>query len=192
MKASVILAHPQRGSLNHALAAAAVRGLEAAGYDVTAHDLYAEGFDPLLRPEEVETTTFSDPLAARHASEVLEVARIVVVHPTWFFHVPAMAKGWVDRVIREGIAFDVVEGGVAGHLRASSALIVTTANASRTVKVEALNDPLTTFWRECVFAPAGVGIVERIAIGPVRGSTQQARQAWLAQVERAAGARRPP
>lgn len=182
MNASVVLAHPRPGSFNHAVADAAVRGLMRAGYAVTLHDLYAESFDPCLHASEIETTTFGDELAASHASEILEADGIVVVHPSWFFHVPAVLKGWVDRVLREGVAFSLGEQGVKGHLRAAWVLVVTTANAPHDYEVRTLGDPLTTFWRACVFEPAGVAAVERMALGPIRGSTPETRRAWLERV----------
>lgn len=181
MIASVVLAHPRPGSLNHALAASVVRALAAAGATVRFHDLYAEGFDPLLRADEVETTVFADALAARHAAEIVEADRIVIVHPSWFFQVPAVLKGWVERVIRQDVAFVMTEAGVEGRLRAERALVVTTGNAPTSYEVGVLGDPLTTFWRDCVLAPAGVGRVERLAFGPVRGSSAAARAAWLAE-----------
>ena len=189
MKASVILAHPRAGSLNHALAASAAEGLRAAGFEVYWHDLYAEGFDPLLKAAEVGTTAFADALVARHAREILEADRIVVVHPSWFFQVPAMLKGWVDRVLRENVVFTMTEAGVEGRLRAELALVVTTANASHRYEVDALGDPLTTFWRACVFEPAGVGQVERRVVGPVRGSSADERAGWLREVAERAAAR---
>ncbi len=188
MIASVVLAHPRPGSLNHALAASVVRALAAAGATVRFHDLYAEGFDPLLRADEVETTVFADALAARHAAEIVEADRIVIVHPSWFFQVPAVLKGWVERVIRQDVAFVMTEAGVEGRLRAERALVVTTGNAPTSYEVDALGDPLTTFWRDCVLVPAGVGRVERLAFGPVRGSSAAARAAWLAEAAAAAAA----
>jgi len=182
VNASVVLAHPRTGSFNHAVAEAAVQGLAQTGYAVRLHDLYAEAFDPCLHASEIEATTFADPLAARHASELLEADAIVVVHPSWFFQVPAILKGWVDRVVREGVAFTMGEHGVEGRLRAGRALIVTTANDPHEYEVRALGDPLTTFWRACVFEPAGVAAVERMVLGPIRGSTPEARRAWLERV----------
>lgn len=186
MNASVILAHPSPGSFNHALAGAALRGLERAGFEVVFHDLYAEGFDPSLKASEVDTTAFADVLARTHAEELLVASKVVVVHPVWFFHPPAMVKGWVDRVVREGIAFEMTADGVAGHLTARSALVVTTANSARAFEIEVLNDPLTAFWRKCVFGPAGVPVTELLALGPVRGSSSDTRRAWLARVEEVA------
>lgn len=175
--------------MNHALAASAARGLASAGFEVAFHDLYSEGFAPAMQAEEVGTSTFADPLAARHARELAQASRIVVVHPSWFFNVPAMAKGWVDRVVREGVAFEMRGDGVVGLLRAESALVVTTGNAARSFEVEVLGDPLTTFWRQCVFSPAGVADVHHFAFGPVRGSSEADRRGWLERVRLAVSAR---
>lgn len=179
MKAVVVLAHPRPGSLNHALARAAAEALTGAGFEVHFHDLYGEGFDPILHASEIETTVFEDEIAARHAAEIQAADRIVLIHPNWFFQVPAMMKGWVDRVLREGIAFHLDEHGVRGLLRAERALVLTTANSPHTYEMNVLGDPLDTFWRRCVFEPAGVARVERLVFTPVRGSTAEQRRAWL-------------
>ncbi len=48
MKILVVLAHPDPGSFNHAIAAAAAGALRECGHEVAVHDLYREGFDPIL------------------------------------------------------------------------------------------------------------------------------------------------
>lgn len=176
-----MVAHPRPASLTHALAAAAADALAAAGYEVHRQDLYRDGFDPRLHASEIETTVFEDELAARYAAEVQGADRIVVVHPNWFFQVPAVLKGWVDRVLREGIAFHRDEHGVHGLLRAERAVVLTTANSPHTYEMSVLGDPLDTFWRRCVFGPAGVERFERLVFTPVRGSDAAQRRAWLAR-----------
>lgn len=184
----VVLAHPSLASLNHALARAAVAAAEAAGAAVALHDLYRDGFDPRLQAAEVDTSDFADELAAGYARDLLAADLLVVVHPVWFFQLPATLKGWVDRVVRQGVAFDLdAHGNVTGRLRTRSALVVTTGNASAAVEREVFGDPVTRFWRDVVLAPAGVGGVERLAFSPVRGSTDAARAAWLRQVGEAVG-----
>ena len=192
-RASVIVAHPRPGSLNHALAHAAAGGLRSSGFDVRLHDLYAEGFRPALQADEMESTLFDDDLAARHAAEIVLAHRVVVVHPSWFFQVPAILKGWVDRVLREGIAFKREEdGAITGLLRAERALVVTTANAPWVYEEGVLGDPLGTFWERCVFGPAGVERVERLVLTPVRDSSSEQREAWLRRVSQVAGERERP
>src|SRR5690606_9931348 len=83
----------------------------------------------------------ADALAERYAADLLGADAVVVVHPVWFFGPPAALKGWVERVVREGVAFDVGEGGaVTGRLTAGAALVVTTGNAGAATEA-ALGDP---------------------------------------------------
>lgn len=182
----VVLCHPDEGSLGAALAAAALAGAREAGAVTVLHDLYRDGFDPRLAAAEVAGPTFADALAERYAADLLGADAVVVVHPVWFFGPPAALKGWVERVVREGVAFDVGEGGaVTGRLTAGAALVVTTGNAGAATEA-ALGDPVTRFWRDVVFGPAGVASTRRLAFAPVRGSSAEARAAWLAATRREA------
>jgi putative NADPH-quinone reductase len=197
----IVLAHPDAESLNEALAAAAVAAAREAGGQPVVHHLYRDGFDPRLpaselpaprpagptaRPEGGETrrpVRFADAVAERYASDLQAADVIVVVHPVWFFHLPAVLKGWVDRVVREDVAFEMGPAGeVTALLRARSALIITTANSSPATEAALLGAPLDTYWRTIVFGPAGVRRVERLTLSPVRTSEAGTRAAWLAEV----------
>ncbi len=181
-----MLCHPAEGSLGAALAGAVVAGARGSGARVTVQDLYRDGFDPRLSTSELEGASFADGLAARYARELVAADAVAVVHPVWFFGPPALLKGWVERVVREGVAFDVGEdGAVVGRLRARQALVVTTGNAGRATE-EALGDPVTRFWRDVVFTPAGVPETRRLAFAPVRASAAEERSAWLAEARREA------
>jgi NAD(P)H dehydrogenase (quinone) len=70
MKISVILAHPRKGSFNHAICETAVSGLREAGHTVTVHDLYAEQFDPLLPDPEIARDATLPPLVAVHCRQI--------------------------------------------------------------------------------------------------------------------------
>lgn len=179
-----MLCHPSGESLGAALAAAVAGAARDAGAEVTVHDLYRDGFDPRLAASEVASPAFADPLAERYARDLLGADAVAVVHPVWFFGPPAVLKGWVERVVREGVAFEVgPDGRVAGRLRARAALVVTTGNAGVRTE-EALGDPVTRFWRDVAFGPAGVTDVRRLAFAPVRGSSAEERASWLAAAER--------
>lgn len=108
--ALVVSSHPRANSLTTAVAARARDTLVAEGYTVDLLDLYAEGFDPLLVPEdepdwEDATKRYSDEVHA-HMDRVAAADLIVVVFPVWWFGLPAMAKGWVDRVWNRGFAYE--------------------------------------------------------------------------------------
>jgi len=184
----VVVAHPDPGSLTRALAQAAVNAAGSLGVHARLQDLYADGFDPRMPAAEVGTTEFADELTARYAAEVLAADVLVFVHPVWFFHLPAMLKGWVDRVLRDGVAYEVVQGGATrGLLRARAALVVNTANSGPAAEAY-LGDPLERFWRDVVLGPAGVSEVQRVRCAPVHGSEGGQRDAWLEEVGAAVSA----
>lgn len=175
----VVLAHPRPDSLGTALAAAVTTAARSAGARVACHDLYADGFDPRLSAAESLGPAFSDDLARRYADELVAADAVVVVHPVWFFGPPAILRGWVERVVREGVAFDVgARGEVTGRLRAREVLVITTGNAGPATE-SALGEPVTRFWRDVVFAPSGVPEMLRLAFAPVRDSTAEERTEWL-------------
>lgn len=177
MIVTLLLAHPDPTSFNHALSRAVLEALEEAGHEVRLHDLYAERFDPLMSAEEIRTHRSSDALVERHAHELAEADGLVIVHPVWFDAPPAVLKGWIDRVVRDGTAYDRTEdGGFQGRLRTESALLITTANAPYDA---AQGDALDHLWRDFVLAICGIGTVDRLHLTPVVASDLATRRAWL-------------
>ena len=133
MKISVILGHPQKGSFNHAIAYKVVQTLLGNRYEVTFHDLYDENFNPILPWEEIAKGVKLDPIVQAHCQEIAEADGIIIVHPNWWGQPPAILKGWVDRVIRAGVAYGFVEddkgeGVPIGLLKAQAALVFNTSN----------------------------------------------------------------
>lgn len=177
MTISLILAHPNPDSLNHALARSVFAALRQRGHDVVLHDLYDERFDPCLTTAEIVTHRSDDALVERHAAEIQAADGLVLVHPNWFDQPPAILKGWVERVIREGTAFRrPLDGGFEGLLNVRAALLVTTANAPYDA---ASGDAIDRFWKGFVLPTCGVPTVERLHLTPVVASSLEQRRAWL-------------
>lgn len=103
----LVFAHPLEDSLNARLAAT-VEGLaRARGWTVTRRDLYAEGFDPRLTPEERQGYYATSSAAlAEDKAELTAAQVLILVFPTWWFGFPAILKGWFDRVWAPGTAYD--------------------------------------------------------------------------------------
>jgi NAD(P)H dehydrogenase (quinone) len=187
MRVSVILAHPDKSSFNHAIAQTAIEGLERNGHAISFHDLYAEGFDPLLVAEEIPKDAILPGTVRSHCEEIREANGIIVVHPNWWGQPPAILKGWVDRVIRPGVAYEFLEGdsgeGVPrGLLIADVALIFNTANTVPERERHVFGDPLETIWRNCVFGLCGVRAFYRRTFSVVVTSTETERKQWLEEV----------
>lgn len=187
MKISVILGHPSKESFNHAIADTAVKTLISAGHEVVFHDLYGEKFDPVLTYAEIPKGAALDPAIQGHCSEISNVDGIIIVHPNWWGQPPAVLKGWVDRVIRAGVAYEFSEGdggeGVpVGLLKAKTALVFNTSDTPGERERKAFGDPLETIWKNCIFDLCGVKDFYRKTYGVIANSTLEQRQLWLKDV----------
>lgn len=196
MRLTVLLAHPDRESFNHAIAAAAIGALCKNGHEVWFHDLYEEGFDPVLTGEEMPADAALPLEIERHCREISSVDGIIVVHPNWWGQPPAILKGWIDRVIRPGVAYEFLEGdsgeGVPnGLLRARTAMVFNTSNTEQGREQRVFGDPLETLWKNCVFGLCGVSDVYRRMFSVVITSSEAQRAEWLAEVRREVASRFP-
>ncbi len=185
---SLILAHPQPSSFNHALAHAAAARARQNGHGVRFHDLAAEDFDPVLPAGEERSASALPPLVDQHCRELAEADGIVIVHPNWWGMPPAILTGWVDRVLRPGVAYrflesDSGEGIPQGLLRARAALVLNTSNTPPEREARAFGDPLERIWKDCIFGLCGVANVERRTFSVVVTSSESQRRAWLSEAE---------
>ena len=187
MKILVIVAHPNTASFNHAIAATCSRVLTDNGREVMAHDLHQEAFDPILPCGELPNDAVLPAAIQRHCDEVSQADGIVIIHPNWWGQPPAILKGWVDRVIRPGVAYEFLEGdqgeGVPrGLLKAKCAVIFNTSNTETTREQTVFGDPLEVIWKNCVFNLCGVPVVHRRIFNTVVTSSEAERQGWLSEV----------
>jgi len=188
MKVSLILGHPAQGSFNHAICATAIEALRAGGHECRFHDLYAESFDPIMTAAELSKDAVLPADIERHCQEIGEADGIIVVHPNWWSAPPAILRGWVDRVLRAGRAYNFVPDGQGGAkpvglLKAKVGLVFTTANTPHDKEVALFGDPLHTHWLKVVFGLCGIGGTEKWDFSPVIISSADQRREWLREVQ---------
>jgi len=189
MNVSVLLGHPDPGSFNHAVASASVRILSRNGHSVRFHDLCMEGFDPALPAGEMPKGAVLPDAVAIHCREITEADGIVVVHPNWWGQPPAVLKGWIDRILRPGVAYRFLEGDAGegvpeGLLKARTAVVFMTSNTPEEREAAVFGDPLNTLWRNCIFGLCGVSDVRLETFRVVATSTPEQRREWLSRAER--------
>ncbi|NOY87334.1 MAG: NAD(P)H-dependent oxidoreductase [Deltaproteobacteria bacterium] len=187
MKLSIILAHPDSNSFNHAIADIALRTLISQGHHIFFHDLYEESFDPILPANEMERDADIHPYIEKYCNELKDSDGIIIVHPNWWGQPPAILKGWMDRVIRPGVAYEFQEGdegeGVPkGLLKAQSAIVFNTSNTLPEREEKVFGDPLETIWKNCIFGLCGVTRFHRKMFKMVIISTIEQRSRWLEEV----------
>ena len=197
MKVSVILGHPYNNSFNHALAKEVLETLHDNNHELYFHDLYAEGFNPVMPVNELSSNQSSDPLIIKHSSEIKEADGIIVIHPNWWGQPPAILKGWVDRVLRQGVAYtfdpDDNGGGLPiGLLKAKVGLVLNTSNTPDEREISVFGDPLERTWKSCIFSFCGVQVFDRIMFSVVADSSEEDRREWLVQAVELVNRHFPP
>jgi NAD(P)H dehydrogenase (quinone) len=113
MQFLVVYAHPVAESFQSALHRCVVDTLVAAGHEVDDCDLYAENFQPVLSAGERRAYHSGSPdtaAVARHVERLRRAEGLVFVFPTWWFGMPAILKGYIDRVWLPGVAFELRNG----------------------------------------------------------------------------------
>jgi NAD(P)H dehydrogenase (quinone) len=113
MRFLVVYAHPVKESFVSALHDCAVAALQSAGHEVDDCDLYAEGFQPVLAREariDYHNTSVNRRHASKEIERLLACNGLVLVYPTWWYGLPAMLKGYIDRVWLPGVAFELAGG----------------------------------------------------------------------------------
>lgn len=133
MRILMIYCHPRADSFSAALRDVALAALHANGHEVELRDLYAEGFNPVLSAEErgVYNDVSANQRGIEHEIAQLQRAEaLLLVYPTWWYGMPAMLKGWFDRVWVPGVTFTFSEGAIQPALGNSRRMGVVTTYGS--------------------------------------------------------------
>lgn len=182
MKVLLILCHPRPGSFNHTLAASARDTLVALGHEVYFHDLHEEGFDPVLDSSELSRLYSLDDLVQEHSRQLSQAEGLVIFHPDWWSQPPAMLKGWVDRVFRQGVAYELEgedgsEKKWKGLLAGKKGLVFCTSDAEEGERPGALE----SLWKDAVLGRCGME-AECYVVRDMRGPDPVRRRDWMKSV----------
>jgi putative NADPH-quinone reductase len=119
MRVLLVHCHPRGDSLSAALAAAAEASLIAAGHVVERRDLYAEGFAPALTAQahrDYMNLALNQQGVEADVAQLQRAEALLLVYPTWWYGMPAVLKGWFDRVWVPGVTFVVGDGAIERRL----------------------------------------------------------------------------
>ncbi|HWQ75937.1 MAG TPA: NAD(P)H-dependent oxidoreductase [Syntrophomonas sp.] len=131
MNALIVLAHPNPQSFNHAVALAVKDELEKNGAKVEFKDLYQMGWNPCLNQADFkgyhDGNLPEDVITEQAAVKVADL--IVMVAPVWWTSVPAIMKGYMDRVFSVGFAYEYTPTGPRGKLGGKKGVFITSSGA---------------------------------------------------------------
>ncbi|MFK8034633.1 MAG: NAD(P)H-dependent oxidoreductase [Hyphomicrobiales bacterium] len=144
MRVLVIYAHPVETSFNAAMHKCVVESLLEAGHEVDDCDLYAEGFDAVLSREErlnYHDIEINQRPVASYVERVMNAEAVVMVHPIWNFGLPAILKGFMDRVYLPGVSFHLQDGKLSPGLTHINKLACVVTYGATRFRAMVLGDP---------------------------------------------------
>ncbi|MFD1392389.1 NAD(P)H-dependent oxidoreductase [Lacticaseibacillus jixianensis] len=183
----IVTSHPYDGSFCHALMAAAKAGAEKAGNTVDVIDLEADGFDPVMHSKDLIgflKHKAQDPQAIDYIERVKAADHLILVFPIWWELMPAMMKGFIDKVVFPGETFNYTKGGVgmASNLpNLKSTTIMTTMNTPKSLYRWVFGNAIQRALVRGTFVKMGLKHVKWMSCNMVKKSSDAKRQGWLKQ-----------
>jgi 1,4-dihydroxy-2-naphthoate polyprenyltransferase len=176
----IILGHPRADSYCGALARAYGEAAEAHGLEVHTLVLSHLEFDPHVRSVSVREQPL-EPDLAMAAEAIREADHLVFVYPIWWGMMPAMLKGFLDRILMPGFAFVERTGGqgYSGLLKGKSAQLLTTMDTPPAIVKHLLRSPGHRAFSVATLGFCGIRPVRIRMYGPINHSTEAQRQVWL-------------
>lgn len=204
MKVLIVFAHPEPLSFNGALKDTAVETLTAAGHEIRISDLYRMGWKSQLdaddipgeradagffsvpkEQEHMEATTGATPDVRAEQEKMQWCDLMIFQFPVWWFGMPAILKGWVDRTFTRGFAYKSGRKYDSGIFRGKRAMIcATTGTASSLYEPDGVDGDIShIFWpvHNGIFHYAGFDVLPPFMAWMADNTSQECRETYLAQ-----------
>ena len=184
MTVLVINGHPRNDSLSESLVNAYLEGAKKAGVNLNYLKLADLSFNPNVTVESPRDQQFEKDIT--EAQNFIAAAdHLVFVYPTWWGTMPAILKGFLDRVLTPGFAFEHIEGGTgyAPLLNGKSAQVITTMDSPKWVYRFIYRSPGHNAMRRATLEFCGIKPVSILSFSSVRKSTLAQREQWIQQMK---------
>lgn len=175
---TIIYAHPHSGSFNHAILTHLTTKLSVNHTPYQLIDLYADQFDPVLSAEDLHSYNDGiggDPLVERYQQMLAATTDLILIFPVWWYDLPAILRGFFDKVLLPGITFTAdVNGRLTGKLtHIKRATVITTAGQNLAYLQSQQLDAIQTVFINQVLPDMGVNSerVRRLHFGTVGQDT---------------------
>jgi NAD(P)H dehydrogenase (quinone) len=166
MKHLIVVAHPKPTSFTHALADAYGAELSAMGHEIVLRDLYAMRFDPVLHPPELNAQGAQDAQAEQALLKGADATAFF--YPLWWASMPAILKGYIDRVFAFGVAYDFRGPMMHGLLTGKTNLLVTVSAAPRAMLQKTGTwDAIQAIQDSHIFHSVGLTLADHLHFGDV-------------------------
>lgn len=187
-KALIIYAHPWNGSFNHALLEAVEKGLKKRNLAYEIIDLYKENFNPSMSVDELKMYSKGEPIDPKvknYQEKIKSSSELYILFPVWWGTVPAILKGFFDKVFLKGWAFEPLPTGMLKPLihNIKKTAVISTMEAPVFFYNLFMGNPIKHQLIKGTLKTCGIKTSKWFELGRVVGVKDKTRKEWLAQVE---------
>ena len=195
MKTLIIYYHPHEGSFCSAIRDAVISGLETGEHEYKLVDLGRDEFDPVMRAKDLKAFAMAgrigeeglegvDPIVLKYMKKLRWAEHIVMIFPIWWMSMPAMMKGFVDKVIFPGVVYKMEGGNLVSMLSGlKQVTIITTMNTPSDVYKNMFNNSIEGSLIKGTFNKIGIHDIRWISLNMVKQVGDEKRWVWLDEIE---------
>lgn len=181
MRHLIIYAHPNENSLNHSVLKTVVENLEAQDHEIVIRDLYTNGFDPVLSLIDMQGQRMgkvSDDVKLEQ-DYISWAEQITFIYPIWWTGLPAIMKGYIDRVFSYGFAYRYDQGIQKGLLKGKKAVIINTHGKSQEeYERTGMDKALTLTSDHGIFFYSGLEVIQHFFFDKADRATPEDIEIW--------------
>ncbi|HLR36956.1 MAG TPA: NAD(P)H-dependent oxidoreductase [Chitinophagaceae bacterium] len=181
----VIYAHPNKDSLNGELKETVINRLKTQGHDIIVRDLYQMNFNPVLSSNDIigQLSGESSEDVIREQKFISRADTLTFIHPIWWTGLPAIMKGYIDRVFTYGFAYRYDQGIQKGLLKGKQAVIINTQGKShQEYQAIGMDQALKHTSETGIYAYCGLDIKEHFFFDQADKATAEDVKDWKKQV----------
>lgn len=186
MRHLIIYAHPNENSLNHHLLNTVVETLQLRNEEVVVRDLYTIGFDPVLSLDDMQGQRMgkvSDDVKTEQ-EHISWAEQITFIYPIWWTGLPAMMKGFIDRVFSYGFAYRYDQGVQKGLLKGKKTVIINTHGKSyEEYEKTGMDKALTLTSDNGIFIYSGLEIIRHLFFDKADKASPEDLEIWKDQIK---------
>lgn len=196
MKTLIVFNHPYEGSYCNAILESAMNGLQESGQPCDLIHLDKDGFNPVMNAAELKAFAQARTMGAKvlkdldvqtldYAARLQQAEHLVLVFPVWWELMPALMKGFIDKLIFPGIAYGYTERGMMKSTltRLKKVTIISTMNTPGPIYRFIFGNALRGALLMGTFRKIGCRNLKWISLTRVKGVTQEKRMKWLQDIK---------
>jgi len=189
MKVVVVFNHPYEGSYGNAVLEAVTKGLKGANHEVDLMHLDHDGFNPAMSAADLKAFVEHkpiDPQVIDYTKRLEKADHLIFIFPIWWDLMPAMTKGFIDRVLSPGIVYDHHPRGfglVPLLKNLKGVTIITTMNKPKLMYSLLIGNLIKKAMLKSVFKTMGYKNLKWVSFTSVKSVSQKKRVQWLTDIE---------